>query len=131
MKVARICSLLLLAGVLAQAETAWADGWSLGNLVPFAKSDKGKSTHKQSNRPSVLEQVGTGTKKVASTTADIVTLKWLAPKEKPVEPEYRWAHRSRKTEPSKKSFLDFLFPPKKPPKPKTMEEWMAQERPYP
>ena len=131
MKVARICLLLLLAGALAGAQTAWADGWSLGNLVPFAKSHKDKSTRKKSSQPSAIQQLGTGTKKVVTTTADIVTLKWLAPKKKPAEPEYRWARKSRRAEPPKKSLLDYLLPPKEPPPPQTLDEWMAQERPQP
>ena len=131
MKVARICLLLLLAGLLAGAQTAWADGWSLGSLVPFAKSHKNKSARKKSSRPSPIQQLGTGTKKVVTTTADIVTLKWLAPKKKPAEPETRWTRRSRRAEPPKKSLLDYLIPPKEPPPPQTLDEWMAQERPYP
>ena len=131
MKVARLCLLLLLAGALARAQTAWADGWSLGNLVPFAKSDKGRSTRKKSSQPTAIQQLGNGTKKVVTTTGDIVTLKWLARKKKPTEPETRWTRRSRRAEPPKRSLLDYIFPPKKPPPPQTLDEWMAQERPQP
>jgi len=125
MKMARLC-LLLAAGVLAGAQTAWADGWSLGNLVPFGKS--AKSTKKKRSQPTVIRQLGDGTKKVATTTGDIVTLKWLVSKKTSREPETRWARRSRRAEPSKKSLLDYIFPPKEPP-PQTPGEWMAQERP--
>ena len=129
MKVARLCLLLLLAGMLVQAQTAWAEGWSLGNLVPFAKSNKGKSAGKKGNQPSAMQQLGNGTKKVVGTTTDLVTLKWLSSnKKKPPEPESKWARRSRKKEPPKKSFFDFLFPPKEPPPPQTLGEWMSQRR---
>lgn len=127
MKTIRICLLLAVAGVLATAHTAWGDGWSLSKLNPFAS--KSKSTQRSSNQPTALQQLGNGTKKVVGTTADIVTLKWLASKETPPEPKYRWAHKSRRAEPQKKSFFDFLLPAKEPPQPQTPGEWMAQERP--
>ncbi|MFH1267407.1 MAG: hypothetical protein ABIK89_16915 [Planctomycetota bacterium] len=128
MKVPRICLFLLLAGVLAQGHTAWAEGWSLGSLVPSTKSDKAKSSRNKGKQPSTMEQLGTGTKKVVSTTTDLVTLKWLLPKKTPAKPDNPSVNQWRKKEPPKKSFFDFLSPPKEPPPPQTLGEWMAQKR---
>ena len=130
MKMARIWTFLVAAGVLAGSQTAWADGWSLGNLVPFAKSDKAGSSTKRSRSPSALDQLGSGTKKVVHATTDLVTLKWLAPKPAPEKKNnYNyWTRHSRTTKPPKRPFFSFLFPPKEPPQPLTLGEWMAQER---
>jgi hypothetical protein len=124
MKTASLWTLLIAVGLLAGSQTAWAGGFSLGKLVPFANSNKAKA----SKKPSTFDQIGNGTKKVVHATTDLVTLKWLAPKPEPQPSGNRWSRRARQAEPEKKSFFSFLQPQEEPKQPMTLGEWMAQDR---
>ncbi len=110
---------------------AWA-GWTIEVANPFVKKEKpGKSG--ASKTPAVIRQVGNGTKKLVQGTADLVTLKWLRPKEQaPASGPPRLYERSRESSAKpKRGLWPFgpLFGPKKPEPPRSLDEWMAQRRP--
>ncbi len=122
------------------------DGWSMSSLNPFKKAstdkrargnltDAGKSgsflsasrpstrsyTTRQKEEPSTFEKMSQGTKSFFTKTKDTLT-PWSksSSKKKPSAPK----------SPSKKSFLSSWWPKKKePPKPKTVGDFLAQDRP--
>ncbi len=119
--------------VLAAAHTASADGWSLGGLNPFASKAKSKPTN--SKQPSTMQQISKGTKKVVSGTTDLVTLKWLAPKDEPQKSSQPRLYDRRSVKrtgaESSPGLFGSLFQTKEPEQPKTLGDWMAQKRPEP
>lgn len=122
--------------------SAWADdGWpSLPN--PFGKSttsSKSKSSGSLlgSKQPKVIDQIGEGTKKVATTTWDFITLKWLwSPEDSKTTPQSPKLYDRRKSSSISKnsSGLNWWNPfatKKDSSQPKTLGEWMSQKRPEP
>jgi hypothetical protein len=93
-------------------------------------------THVSEKTASVGEKLAQGTKKVATGTVDLVTLKPLRTKSEPQTNSRKpggagWRFEAANKKPQKKkTFLGSLFQPKEPPKgPQTIGEWMAMDRP--
>lgn len=131
MRLARFLLFLTLVIPLASASTIRAEGWSLRDLSPFGPRAKTKAVAKQNKQPSAVQRLGSGAKRVVTGAADLVTFKWLSQdkNKKPTRTDhYRRVSRAKRNEKPKGSLLDYIFPPKKLPPPKTVEEWMSQRR---
>ena len=128
-RIARILSACAVLVLLADLRPAVSEGWSLPN--PF--SSETKTTVKKpvtkttKQEPSVLEKVGSGTKKFFSQAGE--TLGLTKPEAK--KPKYATAtppkiQSSKKAE--SKSWLSNPFQSEEPKKPKTVSEWMNNKR---
>ena len=123
-RIAGVLSVSVMLVLLADVRPAMCKGWSLPN--PFASETK---TEPKVKKPSVLDKVGAGTKKFFSQAAETLRLKKPEPKKSipqyahPVPPNIH----PRKKE--SKSWLGWLPQSEEPRRPKTVTEWMDNDRP--
>lgn len=122
MKPARILSVCVLLAVFAGAPRAfggWFDGETKKSNTPTPTVNK--------KGPSVFQKIGDGTKKFFDGVGNTLGLNKKAPKPNP----YHTAWNTPPKQPEKKGFLDGLFAPKQPEKPKTQtpSEWLGNPKP--
>ena len=123
-RIAGVLSVSVMLVLLADVRPAMCKGWSLPN--PFASETK---TETKVKKPSVLDKVSAGTKKFFSQAAETLRLKKPEPKKS--TPQYacpvRPSIHPRKKE--SKSWFDWLSRSEEPRGPKTVTEWMDNDRP--
>lgn len=130
-RIARILSAGVILILLADAQPAVCEGWSLPN--PFAsKTDTKKKpvtkVSKTTNaEPSMLEKASTGTKNFFSKTGETLGLKKPEPK-KPTAAYAKPPVLKTPYKPEKSSGLSSLFKPEEPKRDKTVTDWMQKER---
>ncbi len=117
--------------VLAGARPPECAAWSL--LHPFSSDTAAETTPPQppakpaKKEPSVLAKVGAGTKNFFNRAGETVGLK----KPEPKQPEYARVVPPTLVPPKKaesKSWIASMFGPEEPEKPKTVSEWLGNDR---
>ncbi len=130
-KIARMLPAGVALVVLAGARPPECAAWSLWH--PFSSESAGETTAPQppvkpvKKEPSALEKVGTGTKNFFNRAGEAVGLK----KPEPKKPEYARVVPPTLVPPKKeppKSWIATMFGPEQPEKPKTVSEWLGNDR---
>jgi hypothetical protein len=130
-RIARFLPAAVALVVLAGARPPECAAWSL--LHPFSSDAAAETTASQppakpaTKEPSVLTKVGTGTKSFFNRAGEAVGLK----KPEPKQPEYARVISPTVVPPKKpesKSWFATMFGPEEPEKPKTVSEWLGNDR---
>jgi hypothetical protein len=129
-RISRILPAVVMLVLLADARLALCEGWSLPN--PFSSEStpdaKKKTAFKTTKEPSAWEKASTGTKNFFSKTGETLGLKKReAKKTLYANPAPRVVQPPAKKQESK-SWLDSLFKPEEPKKPKNVGEWMENNK---
>lgn len=132
--ITRMLAASVVVVVLAGVGPAYSEGWSLPN--PFASETKSGSKTKKNisktvskttkREPSIFEKIGTSTKTFFNKTGEAIGLK------KPETKKPLYANPTPRTVPSKKaepkSWFPAPFASEEPNKPKTVEQWMSENK---
>ncbi len=131
-RIARILPAGVALVVLAGLRPPVCEAWSLWH--PFSSDTASATTSPQpatkpvkKEPPSALEKVGTGTKNFFNRTGEAVGLR----KPEPPKPEYARVVPPAIVPPKKpesKSWFATMFGPEEPEKPKTVSEWLGNDR---
>jgi hypothetical protein len=121
-------AIVLGTALLVGSQPALAEGWSLKRLVPLGNSKKTSS--KPSQKPSLLKQLDSGTKRFSAGTRELLTFKNPLPKPQAPKPLLPWQQPSKPSKPKKKpdSILTSWWQPKKPKPPESLDEFMSLKR---